>query len=717
MTQGAPIARAAILGAGYISDFHAKAIAKEPGVDLVAICDLNEPAAKRLGQLVPDARIYTDYAAMLAEAKPDVVHVLTQPDSHFVLSKMALEAGAHVLAEKPVTTSVDEAHALAALAAEHDRRIAVNHNFVFSRPFNQLHAMLEGGELGPLKSVRIAWKKSLAQATFGPWNLWMLREPGNILFEIGSHTFSELLSIVDGPEVTRVVPTRAKKLPSGSSFYRRWDLGFRAGDVAIDVEIFFDEGYAQHFVEVEGLFGVARADIENDVFVVDQPTGRAYDLERFAVNVRGGLERAKQAARTYGSYGASKFVKSATGAPYESSMLVGIQNGYALLRGEPARRESTMAYAVDVTATSEAVRAKMPAPPAELLAAEAPPVPSAVREAQRDCRVLIVGASGFIGKRLLLALQDDPRGVRGLVRNPSALVGTPLSEHVEILQGDFRDEATMEKALRGVEVVFHLAVAHGKSLEGYLRLDSEPTLRFARQCQRRGVKRFVYTGTIDSLDLSKARRLKESDGVDPKLSRRNNYAHSKAITEQKLMQLHESEGFPLVIARPAIVLGAGGPVTHVGVANWSGIGRLAYWGEGDNLLPIVLVEDIADALVAASTAPGIEGRIYNLSADSVISARDYVAEVERVLGARIQTETSKARQSVVGDLVKWGVKVLARHPDRARVPSVHDWKCREQHASFDITAARQDLGWDPTSDRETILERGVRAPARLFLES
>lgn len=709
--------RAGIVGAGYISDFHVTAINKRNDVTLAAVCDLNEAAAKKLvsGQEYVD--VYTDIDTMLAEANLDVVHVLTQPDSHHFLAKKVIEAGCDVILEKPVTANSSEAESLAQLAQEKGVGIAINHNFVFSRPFNALRKVIDNGELGPLKSVRVVWKKGLAQMNFGPWNLWMLREPGNILFETGSHSLSELLAIVPEPEITHVDPRLPKALPSGSIFYRRWNITAQAGPINIHIETAFDQGYEQHFVEVEGMFGVAYADIENDIFTIDQPTGRAYDAERLHVNLRGGAARTWQAARTYGSYAASKFLKSATGAPYETSMLNGIDNCYQQIQGKAPRRESSIDYAIAIAKTAEAIQGKMPEAPV-LDSSGNQQIPETVDEPQLDATVLIVGASGFIGKRLLTALQDKGVKVRALVRNASALTGIDFKDNCEIMVGDFRNTEVMEKALKGIEVVYQLAVAHGNSLEGYIKADVEPTKRFIEQCKQHQVKRFVYTGTIDSLYLGPgAGRIKESDGVDDKIERRNNYAHSKSMTEAYLNNLYRAENFPVVIIRPAIVLGAGGPINHVGVANWSGLGRCAYWGNGDHNLPLVLVEDIVSGLISAMETEGIEGRTYNLSAEPCLSARDYVAEVEKVLGSKVNAASSSYLKHYIGDMVKWGVKVLARHPDAKRVPSTRDWRCREQHASFDTSAAQRDLNWQPTNDRETIIEKGIREPTRLFLDS
>ncbi len=708
--------RAGIVGAGYISEYHVDAIKRQANVDLVAICDLNVQAAKRLAGNA-NVEIYDDIDRMLQVANLDVVHVLTQPDSHFFLAKKAIEAGSNVILEKPVTTNSQEAIQMAELAKANNVTLAINHNFVFSRPFNELKQILDRGELGPIKSIRVVWKKMLAQMTYGPWNLWMLKAPGNILFETGSHSLSELLAVLNEDPVIKTVDARLpKQLPSGAIFYKRWNITGMAGNTSIQIDTAFDQGYEQHFIEVEGMFGVAKADIENDIFTSDQPTGRAYDTERLHVNMNAGLKRAKQAVRTYGSYAASKFIKSFSGAPYQTSMLNGIKNCYDHLEGKSDRKESSIEYAISIAKTAEAIQEKLPplAPDQHFVNPTLP----IVTEPKLDAEVLILGATGFIGKKLLMSLLEKGTKVRALVRNPSALAGLDIDPSLcEIMIGDFHNEEIINKVVPGIDVVYHLATAHGKSLSGYLKSNLDPTKMLAQVCKANDVKRFIFTGTIDSLYLGPdAGAVKESDGVDDKIKYRNNYAHSKAITEDYLNDLYRNEKFPVVIIRPAIVLGVGGPINHTGVANWFGLGRCAYWGKGENPIPIVLVEDVVSGLIKAKDTPDIEGNTYNLSADSSITAREYVEEVEKVMGSKIMAAPSSAYKGYVGEMFKWGIKVLARHPDGSRIPSVRDWKCREQHASFDTTKAQQDLNWYPINDKEILIERGIREPARVFLE-
>ena len=705
--------KAAIVGAGFISKYHIDAINREPNVNLVAICDLRRKAAESLVRSHESVSVYVDLQEMLNTEKPNVVHILTQPDSHFFLAKMVLESGAHAIIEKPVTTNSEEALKLEQIAKNNNVSIAINHNFVFSRPFNRLKSVLDKGELGPLKSIRIVWKKTLPQMSFGPWNLWMLREPGNILFETGSHSLSELLSIIGNtPVILNVDARKPKTLPSGSVFFQRWNISASSGDTYIQIDTAFDHGYDQHFVEVEGLFGVARADVENDYFVIDQPTGKEYDFERFSINKREGKSRKKQSIQTFLSYAGSKLSKSFTGNPYETSMLLGIKECYRQLANQSSRTESSIGYAIQIAKTAETILMHLP----QVFPSEAPALPVVAKTPTLDAKTLIIGASGFIGKKLLLALVNRGEKVRAMVRNNSSLVGVPSAENLEIIVGDFRDTALMEKALDGIESVVHLAVAHGNSLDDYLIKDSIPTIEFAKQCLKKKIKRFVYTGTIDSLDLSKNHLIKESDGVDSRIRRRNNYGHSKAITESQLKTLYKEQGFPVVIVRPAIVVGEGGPVMHVGVANWSGLGYCTFWGDGLNKIPLVLVDDIVKGINAVLDTPGIEGNTYNLSAQSCVSASEYVNEVEKVLNCKIRTHTRSATKPFFTDFIKWIIKVAARHPDKRRIPSIHDWKCREQHAGFDTSTAQNDLGWIPTNDRQTIIEKGIIEPAKKLLQ-
>src|SRR5688572_21289025 len=110
--------RTAIVGTGYIAEFHAGSIREAKGVELIATCDANLGRAKAFAGAWNIPRTFDSLSKMLEETQIDCVHLLTPPDLHFSLAKQALEAGVHVFLEKPMCTSTAEAEELVRLAAE-----------------------------------------------------------------------------------------------------------------------------------------------------------------------------------------------------------------------------------------------------------------------------------------------------------------------------------------------------------------------------------------------------------------------------------------------------------------------------------------------------------------------------------------------------------------------------------------------------------------------
>jgi predicted dehydrogenase len=95
--------RVAIVGCGKIADSHADQIRRIPGCEIVGVCDREPLMAKQLYERFPIKKYFSDLGQLLAEARPDVVHITTPPESHFGIAKLCLESGCHVYVEKPFT--------------------------------------------------------------------------------------------------------------------------------------------------------------------------------------------------------------------------------------------------------------------------------------------------------------------------------------------------------------------------------------------------------------------------------------------------------------------------------------------------------------------------------------------------------------------------------------------------------------------------------------
>jgi predicted dehydrogenase len=147
--------KAALIGAGQIARQHLTCLNTLPGVELVAICDLSpatgEAAAERYG--IP--AWFTDHRIMLDKVRPDVVHVTTPPTSHFRLAMDALDAGAHVIVEKPATSTFEELETLTRRAKETGRHVVEDYNYVFNNAPQQILRLIEAGEFGAVTHVEV----------------------------------------------------------------------------------------------------------------------------------------------------------------------------------------------------------------------------------------------------------------------------------------------------------------------------------------------------------------------------------------------------------------------------------------------------------------------------------------------------------------------------------------------------------------------------------
>ena len=100
--------RTALIGAGQIARQHLACLRQLPGVEVAAVCDRSPAVAECAAERYGIAAWYTDHERMLGEVRPDVVHVTTPLTSHFRLAMDALDAGAHVIVEKPATATFAE---------------------------------------------------------------------------------------------------------------------------------------------------------------------------------------------------------------------------------------------------------------------------------------------------------------------------------------------------------------------------------------------------------------------------------------------------------------------------------------------------------------------------------------------------------------------------------------------------------------------------------
>lgn len=701
--------RVAFAGAGDMAEWHVKAIASVANVELVAVCDLTLTKAQALAARFGVPRAYGSLQAMLAEEKLDAVHILLPSDLHFEAARAVLEAGVGVFLEKPMCARAADCDTLVRIAAERTLRLGVGHNFLFAEPYEQLWRDMRSGVLGRIDDVTITWNRPLSQIAHGPFDTWMLRDPRNILSEIGSHSVAHMLDLVGEPDELQVQPSNPVDLPTGRIFYRHWHVNACKGRTAVELRFSFVPGFAEHTIHVRGSLAAATVDFERSTYTLHEHHPADPEFETYIMVSRETKGLRRQARRTLLNYVLSKGHLYKRGNPYSASIARAMDAFYDP-RGLPLDERVDGLTGANVIRVCERMELlarfpiEKPVPTPVHVA-----VPSRIRSVPAPA-ILVLGGTGFIGGELVSELIEAGRAVRVLVRRPAGIPQQLKDFQVDCWTGDLMNRQDLLRAMAGIDFVFHLARANVKRWAEYQEFEIGATRQVAECALEAGVKRLIYIGTTDSYYAgSKAGTINEDTPLDPKIAQRNLHARAKAASEELLMRMHRERGLPIVILRPGIVIGRGGNPFHPGIGKWWNDAICQMWGDGNNKLPLVLVEDVAQGLIAAMKKPGIEGKSFNLVAAPCLSAQDYLDELDRACKTRIQRHATPILRFYLLDMVKWAAKVALRHPG-CRLPSYRDWESRTQRAFFDCTAARTVLDWDPFSERKDLVRRGIETP-------
>ena len=245
-------------------------------------------------------------------------------------------------------------------------------------------------------------------------------------------------------------------------------------------------------------------------------------------------------------------------------------------------------------------------------------------------RVLVTGATGFLGREVCRRLVEAGAPVRALVRPGTDAAG--LEERgVAVHRGDLRDSWSLDGVARGADLVIHVAGIHrGGSLRrvDVWQVNAEGTRRLLQEAARSGVRRFVYVSTAGIHgDVGRERLATESDPARP----RDLYELTKWRGEQAVRRIAHSDRLEAVILRPAAVYGPG-EQRFLKLFRPIARRRFVLIGSGRKRLHFIHRDDAAEGIVRAAEAPHTAGETFLLADESPIMTGELVKLIAGLLG-------------------------------------------------------------------------------------
>jgi 2-alkyl-3-oxoalkanoate reductase len=666
------LVKVGLVGAGYVSTYHARALRSLPFVEIVGVADRDEHRAEELAAQFQIPRTFASLQEMAA-VEPKVIHVLTPPASHAALALEAMEMGCHVLVEKPMAETVADCDRMIQYARQKGLVLSVNHSARMDPIVMEALAMVRNGACGDIKGVDFFRSSDYQAYSGGPTIPPQFRNGSYPFQDLGVHGLY-LMEAFLGP--IRRADTRY--YPSGTGdpnlVFDEWRTLVEADKGTGHMYISWNVRPIQNELIIHGTRGVLHVDCYLQILTLRKTYPAPKPVQRILGAGFNSLHMLSRVAINTLRFAAGKL------KPSPGIHVSVIKFHEALHRGEappvpPEEGRRVIALMEDVSRRADEDKAAYLAVPNPSL----------------QPRVLVTGARGLLGKALVKKLRKEMHEpLRLLVRRPAA---TPPPADLQLVYGDLGNPAVVDRAMRGIEVVYHVGAAMKGGNFEFQSGTIWGTRNVIEACERNGVRRLVYVSSMSVLEHAGHRpdvQVTESYRYEPFPQKRGLYTKTKLEAEKMVLQAAAEQRINAVVLRPGQIYGPGAekvpPSGTIALA-----GRWLVVGSGQRHVPLVYLENVVDALLLAASPEIPSGSIFQLVDSGGLRQREYIDYV-RQAGHPVRASyvpawilmVAGAGVAILGKILKRPVP-LTPYRVRSITPL---WPC-------DCTAAYVHLGWKP----------------------
>lgn len=317
--------------------------------------------------------------------------------------------------------------------------------------------------------------------------------------------------------------------------------------------------------------------------------------------------------------------------------------------------------------------------------------------------VLVTGATGFLGRHTVLALDAKGHSVRAMARNPPRDIGALFGDRVTVVRGDVHDASALAKALEGVDAVFHLAGMVSRKpedAEALFRAHVHGTRAVLTAAKSAGVKRFILASTSGTVAISDDERIAtEADDAPVRWLSKMPYYRAKWLAEKESLAAN-APGFDVISVNPSLLLGPGdafGSSTE-DVRKFLDRAIPAVPRGG---IAFVDARDAADALVLAYEK-GRGGQRYLVNAVNM-KVQDFFSRLERISGVsapRLPLPRSREVAKLGTQLFSKAVRAIGGDPpvdeESVEMGQLFWYASSEK--------AERELGWSARDPNDTLAD-------------
>lgn len=683
-----------VVGCGHIANVHIPRILKTDNIQLVGLYDQNE---LRTCDLANQHNIpyYTNLTKMLVETRPDALHVLTPPQTHAALAIQGLEAGCHVLVEKPLCLTLKEADAIYATAQSAGRLVSVDHSLLWSSLVQRAQRELASGRFGRVLHIQYMMSDDYLEAAKKGYRRWALELRGGVFCDLIPHSLYLIRAFLPG---ARVVSARA----CGTSINDLSELwaDFAAESGGANLYISLKQRPLEHNLRLFCERGTIYVDLRNFHLAVVPERGLPGPVARVVNTLSESRQRgmgtlASAIGLLCGWFDPQACIAGSIRAFYQAIL------GHKASPVSPAEARAVVELSKEIWDILEGKRGaiRLATDKKGKVIFSKTPADFAKGAMNKSSNVLVTGGTGFIGSHLVKRLVAEGKTVRVLCRESSVLNSLPTSG-VELSFGDVSELDSVHRAMKGIKILYHLAATMGGDWASHYQGTVVGTRNVLEAAAQARIKKVVYVSSLGVLHASffpNGGPVDESFPVEKRPAVRGYYSRAKLEAEDVAREFMETGKLSVCIVRPGLVYGPGRS-EFLSDAGFRISNRLALIvGMGGRRLSLTYVKNMVDALVLAERCGDSCGKTYHIVDPDQPTVRQYIkaykrATCQRLTAIYMPTFLWKIGLSFVDGYLRLMRGVSPNLSYRLRSIAKDPY--------YDISAALRDLGWQPKFDFE-----------------